>query len=83
MAKIHCDDFCVLGVGNNNLTLWELTDPGAAALAAIDVYGSRAATAAAWCALTAHFDGRESDYRFWCRVFSKLGDGTPSMTVSA
>jgi hypothetical protein len=83
VAKIHSDDFCTGGAGSSTLTLWELADPGAAALAAIDVYGSSAATAAAWCALTAHFDGRESDYRFWCRVFSKLGGGAPAKTVSA
>lgn len=83
MAKIQCDDFCASGAANDDLTLWELADPRAAALAAVYVYGSSAATAAAWCALTAHFDGRENDYRFWCRVFSKLGGGAPSKTVSA
>lgn len=59
---------------NGDLTLWELSDPAAAVQAAIELYGSDAATAAAWCALTAHFDGRQSDYRFWCTVFSKLGN---------
>ncbi|WP_353646796.1 hypothetical protein [Mesorhizobium sp. WSM2239] len=77
MAKIHFDALCAGDAGNSNLTVWELADPEAAALAALDIYGSSAATAAAWCALTAHFDGREGDYRFWCRVFSKLGDGAP------
>jgi hypothetical protein len=58
---------------NDDLTLWELSDPAAAVDAAVELYGSDAATATAWCALTAHFDGRQSDYRFWCTVFSKLG----------
>ncbi|MBZ9811129.1 hypothetical protein LB542_16055 [Mesorhizobium sp. BR1-1-9] len=59
--------------GYGKLTLWDFADPAAAVKAAIQLYGSDAATAAAWCALTANFDGREEDYRFWCAVFSKLG----------
>ncbi|MBZ9898326.1 MULTISPECIES: hypothetical protein [unclassified Mesorhizobium] len=50
------------------LTLWELADTRRMAQAAVELYGSSAATAAAHCALHAHFDGRESDYRFWCKV---------------
>lgn len=49
------------GSGRGNLTLWDLADPDEAANAALDVYGPDAATAAAHCALTAHFDGRERD----------------------
>ncbi|RWI54694.1 MAG: hypothetical protein EOR16_23115 [Mesorhizobium sp.] len=62
------------GIGYGKLTLWELADPAATVQAAIELYGSDAATAAAWCALTANFDGREDDYRFWCTIFSKLGN---------
>lgn len=75
MARIHSDHFDAGTAGYGNLTLWELTDPDSAVQAALELYGSSAITAAAWCALTAHFDGRESDYRFWGAVFKKLGDG--------
>jgi hypothetical protein len=44
-----------------------------AAQAAVALYGPDAATAAAWCARTARFDGREADYRFWVGVFERLG----------
>jgi hypothetical protein len=76
MPKIHLDHFGSSAAGNCNLTLWELADPRTAGQAAIELYGSNAATAAAWCALTAHFDGRTGDYRFWCAVFSELGSST-------
>ncbi|TPM24239.1 hypothetical protein [Mesorhizobium sp. B2-3-5] len=69
MPEIHIDR---LGSGHAELTLWELLDPAATVRATIELYGPDAATAAAWCALTANFDGRDDDYRFWCRVFSKL-----------
>lgn len=72
MPKIHSDHFHAGNAGIGELTLWELADPDAAAQAAIELYGSSAATAAAHCALTAHFDGRTGDYRFWCTVFSEL-----------
>lgn len=70
MPKIQSDHFRTNSPGT--LTLWDLIDPEATAQAAIELYGSSAATAAAHCALTAHFDGRTSDYRFWCTVFSEL-----------
>jgi hypothetical protein len=73
MPRIH-DDYPSSGIGD--LTLWDLADPAAAVQAAVKLYGSDAATAAAWCALTANFEGRQSDYRFWCAVFSKLGNRT-------
>lgn len=76
MPEIQSDQFDGSAAINGNLTLWELTDPTAAVQAAVELYGSDAATAAAWCALTAHFDGRKGDYRFWCAVFSELG-GNP------
>jgi hypothetical protein len=59
----------------SSLTLWDFADPDEAVKVALDVYGSNATTAAAHCALTAHFDGRERDYRFWFAVFSKLNSG--------
>ncbi|WP_181172746.1 hypothetical protein [Mesorhizobium sp. B2-1-5] len=74
MSKIQSDCRAV-STGIGDLTLWELADPNAMARAAIKLYGSNAATAAAHCALTAHFDGRTGDYRFWCTVFSELGCG--------
>jgi hypothetical protein len=30
--------------------------------------------AAAWCAFSAHCEGREEDYRFWLQVFKGLLD---------
>lgn len=72
MPKNCIDHVGVDHVGGANITLWSLADPDAAVQAAVDVYGSSAATAAAYCALTAHFDGREDDYRFWSTVFSKV-----------
>lgn len=72
VAKIHFDLIGVDDSDNEGLTLWELTNPAAIARTATDLYGSRAATAAAYCALTAHFDGRQDDYRFWCTVFAQL-----------
>jgi hypothetical protein len=72
VSKIHSDNCGAGNAGQGILTLWELADPGATAQAAIELYGMRAATAAAHCALRAHFDGREGDYRFWCTVFTEL-----------
>ncbi|PSJ64544.1 hypothetical protein C7I84_05980 [Mesorhizobium ephedrae] len=63
---------------NCELSLWDLADPSAAAQAAIEVYGPDAATAAAHCALAAHFDGRDADYRFWCKVFAHLEGRRPA-----
>ncbi len=40
--------------------------------APIELYGPDAATAAAWLALEANFDGRGADYSFWCTVFLEL-----------
>ena len=50
-----------------------LASPAQAASAARELYGKDACTAAAWCALEAHFDGRTDDYRFWFTVFCRLG----------
>ena len=72
MSKIYSDCIGPDNNGIDKLTLWELATPAAIARKAIDLYGSKAATAAAYCALTAHFDGRQNDYRFWCTVFAQL-----------
>ncbi|RWL77971.1 MAG: hypothetical protein EOR69_28515 [Mesorhizobium sp.] len=61
----------------DGLNLWDFADPNEAANAALDVYGPDTITAAAHCALSAHFDGRERDYRFWFAVFSKLNGVRP------
>jgi hypothetical protein len=45
-------------------------DPSDAVKAAIDLHGSQAQTAVAYCALDARFDGRSADY--WCSVFRDL-----------
>ncbi|MER9356761.1 hypothetical protein NKI61_26310 [Mesorhizobium sp. M0514] len=50
----------------------DLVNLDQAAQAAIEVYGLKAPTAVAHCALEAHFDGRPDDYRFWCDVFHQL-----------
>ena len=42
--------------------------------AAIHLYGSDAATAAAYCALEAWTERRHSDYGFWFEVFLRLRD---------
>ncbi|CDX21374.1 conserved hypothetical protein [Mesorhizobium plurifarium] len=60
-----------------SLDVWDFANPDEAANAALEVYGADAITAAAHCALNAHFDGRERDYRLWLAVFSKLGGGEP------
>jgi hypothetical protein len=76
VPKIHQRKSPTGGPTGNELSLWDLADPGAAVRAAVALYGSGAATAAAHCALTAHFDGRTRDYRFWCTVFHELGCGS-------
>ena len=76
MPEIHFGQDIASYAGNGILTIWDLTNPQATAEAARELYGSHATTAAAWCALTAHFDGRNEDYRFWCAVFSRLGSVT-------
>lgn len=54
------------------LTVAGLADPNRAIQTAVELYGSDAATAVAWCALEARFAGREADYRFWYGVFKEL-----------
>lgn len=62
--------------------LWDFAGLNEAANAALEVYGADAITAAAHCALNAHFDGRERDYRLWLAVFTKLnGSDSRSMNI--
>ena len=57
------------------ISVWEDIDEDAAMQAAIALYGPRAVTAAAYCALTAMFDDRNRDYGFWFSIFLRLGGG--------
>jgi len=54
------------------LRLSDFADPSDAVIAAIELYGPEARTAAAYCAMEAHFAGRPADFRFWCSVFRDL-----------
>lgn len=72
MPKIHADPDFAGDIDVDLLTISDLADPAGMVHAAIELYGSSAVTAAARCALTAHFDRRKSDYNFWFTVFSKL-----------
>lgn len=71
MPRSHRDRAAPNAADRGSLTLWDFADPDEAAKATLDVYGPDATTAAAHCALTAHFDGRERDC-FWFAVFSQL-----------
>lgn len=64
-----------------SLDIWDFADPDEAANAALEVYGADAITAAAHCALNAHFDGRERDYRLWLKVFLQLKNEAPAGPV--
>ena len=81
---IEADIFRHGTTDNSDTTLWTFASPGAAAHAAVELYGSSAATAAAYCALTARYDGRNPDYRFWFAVFKLLraSDGAPLQKAS-
>ena len=54
-----------------------------AAEAAEAFWGKTAATAIAWCAFTAHCDGRTQEFRFWFRVFACLRAGLPDAEAKA
>jgi hypothetical protein len=53
-------------------TFWDLAEPEEAAVAARDLYGPAAATAAASATFTARYGGREADFRFGFEVFVQL-----------
>lgn len=52
--------------------LWTDIDAEDAIEVTIKAYGKDAPMAAAACALGAHRDGREEDYRFWTEIFKRL-----------
>jgi hypothetical protein len=54
-----------------------------AAEAAKALWGEIAATAIAWCAVTAYYDGRTQEYRFWFRVFAYLKARSPDSEAEA
>lgn len=53
-------------------SFWDLSTPSAAAEIMTGTYGTRATLAAADCAKTARWDGRDEDYRFWVAVLAHL-----------
>lgn len=83
MPGNHRDRIGADAPDRGSLTLWDFADPDEAAKAALDVYGPDATTASAHCALTAHFDGRERDYRFWFAVFSQLKRASPESHLTS
>ncbi|NKK74537.1 hypothetical protein GFM13_30265 [Rhizobium leguminosarum bv. viciae] len=52
---------------------WSDADVGDICTAVRSLYGRHAKTAAAWCAIGARSDGRSGDFKFWVRVFERLG----------
>jgi hypothetical protein len=58
--------------GHGWCSFWDLASPDQAARALSELYGARAAEAAARCASAARRDGRHRDYRFWVAAFVKL-----------
>jgi hypothetical protein len=52
---------------------WSVAETAEAAQA---LWGESAATAIAWCALSAHCDDDTQEYRFWFRVFAFLQAGS-------
>jgi len=51
--------------------------------AAKALWGETAATAIAWCAMSARGDGRTQEYRFWFRVFAYLKAGSSDSEAEA
>jgi hypothetical protein len=68
----------LLDAFNRDAALEEWTVPEAAK-AAKGLWGKTAATAIAWCAVSARCDGRTQEYRFWFRVFAYLRAGSPDL----
>ncbi len=75
MAKTDHDIAAGRPVADGDPALWPAAGADAARQAAITLYGTQAAVAAAWCALAARFDGREADYRFWLAIHIELRNG--------
>jgi hypothetical protein len=65
----------LLDAFNRDAALEKWTVPEAAE-AAKALWGRTAATAIAWCAFSAHCDGRTQEFRFWFRVFTDLRAGS-------
>ncbi|ESX64009.1 hypothetical protein X759_32760 [Mesorhizobium sp. LSHC420B00] len=59
----------LLDAFNRDAAVQKWTVPEAAE-AATALWGKPAATAIAWCAVSAYCDGRTQEYRFWFRVFA-------------
>ncbi|TIO07232.1 MAG: hypothetical protein E5X88_19600 [Mesorhizobium sp.] len=72
----------LLDAFNRDAALEKWTVPEAAE-AATALWGKTAATAIAWCAFTAHCDGRTQEFRFWFRVFTDLRAGSPDSEAEA
>lgn len=72
----------LLDAFNRDAALEKWTVPEAAE-AAKALWGRTAATAIAWCAFSAHCDGRTQEFRFWFRVFTDLRAGSPDSEPEA
>ncbi|MEF0941598.1 hypothetical protein [Rhizobium sp. BR 362] len=75
MAVSGSSKDCQLSFPDANISTLFESEPGAAASAALAVYGADAALAVAWCALCAKMDGRVMDGHFWFEVFNLLRRG--------
>ncbi|TGQ32380.1 hypothetical protein EN859_028605 [Mesorhizobium sp. M00.F.Ca.ET.216.01.1.1] len=72
----------LLDAFNRDAALEKWTVPEAAEAAKAH-WGQTAATAVAWCAFSAHCDGRTQEFRFWFRVFTYLQAGSPASEAEA
>jgi len=72
----------LLNAFNRDAALEKWTVPEAAE-AAKALWGKTAATAIAWCGLSARGEGRTEEYRFWFRVFADLQAGSPDTEAEA
>ncbi|WP_292237609.1 hypothetical protein [Mesorhizobium sp.] len=79
LAATHhpaASDADLLAAFSRDAALQKWTVPEAAE-AAKAFWGKTAPTAIAWCAVSAHCEGRTQEFRFWFRVFSYLQAGSP------
>jgi hypothetical protein len=72
----------LLDAFNRDAALEKWTVPEAAE-AANAMWGKTAATAIAWCAVSARCDGRTQEFQFWFRVFTDLQAGSPDSEAEA
>ena len=84
LAASHrpASDSDLLDAFNRDAALEKWTVPQAVE-AAKAFWGKTAATAIAWCAVSAHCDGRTQEFRFWFRVFTDLQAGSPDAEAEA